>query len=105
LLKAIERLAPNSKIEPELAEALMPKQERSYTELWLQSLAAPPERKSLEPLTPGVLLRDGRFEVLKKLGVGGQGEAYLCRDLSELQEHAQSEVVLKETILPVFVEQ
>jgi tRNA A-37 threonylcarbamoyl transferase component Bud32 len=102
--KALERLAPNCAIDAELAETMMPRQERSYTELWLQSLSAPPERKSLEPLAPAQALQDGRYEVLRRLGVGGQGLAYLCRDTSELQVAIQNEVVLKETILPVFVE-
>jgi serine/threonine protein kinase len=103
--KALERLAPNCTIDPELAEAMIPRQERSYTELWLQSLSAPPERKNLEPLAPAQTLQEGRYEVLRRLGVGGQGAAYLSRDTSELHETHQTEVVLKETILPVFVEQ
>lgn len=104
-MKAIERLAPEVTIDSYLSESLIPKQERSYTELWLQSLAAPPDRKSLEPLSPGQLLGDGRYEVIRRLGVGGQGLAYLCRDMSELSTRQFQEVVLKETILPVFVEQ
>lgn len=103
-LKAIERLAPDCAIEAELAETMMPKQERSYTELWLQSLTAPPERKSLEPLSPGQTLQESRYEVLRRLGVGGQGMAYLCKDTSDLQTSHQVDIVLKETILPVFVE-
>lgn len=102
-LKALERLAPNCAVDSDLAEAMMPRQERSYTELWLQSLSAPPERKSLEPLIAGQMLQE-RYEVLRRLGVGGQGLAYLCQDISDLLDAHHQEVVLKETILPVFVE-
>lgn len=97
--KAFARLAPDCAVDSELAEAMMPRQERSYTELWLQSLSAPPERKSLEPLSAGQRLHGDQYEVLRKLGVGGQGLAYLCQDVAEKQN-----IVLKETILPIFVE-
>lgn len=104
LLKGIERWAAECRIDPELSEALQPRQERSYTELWLQSLSGSPERKSLDPLTIKQTIQDGRYEVVKRLGVGGQGMAYLCRETSELNDAACQDVVLKETILPVFVE-
>jgi serine/threonine-protein kinase len=67
----------------------------------LQSLAQAPERKTLDPLEPGQLIAEDRFEVIRRLGVGGQGTAYLCRDLSK---KGTDTVVLKETIVPVFVE-
>jgi len=100
LLKAIERHAPDCSIDPELAEAMSPKQEHSYTELWLQSLSNTPDRDKLQPLAPSQRLRDDRYKVIRRLGVGGQGVAYLCRD-----EHTSQEVVLKETLIPVFAEQ
>jgi tRNA A-37 threonylcarbamoyl transferase component Bud32 len=99
LLRRMERYMPNCNIDADLSHAMLPNAERSYTEIWLQSLSQAPERKTLEPLQPGQMLDDDRFEVLKKLGVGGQGTAYLCRDLTSGET-----VVLKETILPVFVE-
>jgi serine/threonine-protein kinase len=105
LLKSIERFAPDCEIDSPVSEALCPRQQKSYTELWMQSLAAPPERKNLEPLTCGLTLHEGKYEVIKKLGVGGQGMAYLCQDRSNLEQHAQAHVVLKETILPLYVEQ
>lgn len=100
LVKCLERWAPNCHVETELTEAMQPKQERSYTELWLQSLSSAPERKSLEPLAPGQMLQEGQFEVIRRLGIGGQGMAYLCA--SPLKEAPN--VVLKETILPLYVE-
>lgn len=104
IVKAIQRWAPDSEIKSDLAETLMPRQERSHTELWLQSLASPPERKSLEPLETQQQIQDGRYEVIRRLGVGGQGRAYLClENASVLGSHSQ-EVVLKETILPIYVQ-
>lgn len=100
LLRRMEERIPACTIEPELAQAMLPNADRSYTEIWLQSLSQAPERKTLDPLAPGQLVGDEKFEVVKKLGVGGQGTAYLCRDL-----FSGETVVLKETILPVFVEE
>lgn len=104
LLNAIQRWAPQCEISSELAETLLPKQNRSYTELWLQSLSTPPERRNLEPLGPKQTLQQGRYEVIRSLGVGGQGRAYLCAELSQVDESQCQEVVLKETILPVYVQ-
>ncbi len=100
LVKCLEKWAPNCHVDAELTEAMQPKQERSYTELWLQSLSSAPERKSLEPLAPGQMLQEGQFEVIRRLGIGGQGMAYLCA--TPLKEAPN--VVLKETILPLYVE-
>lgn len=99
LVRALERFAPESTIDADLSEAMMPKQERSYTELWLQSLSTPPERSSLQALPAGRTLQNGRYSVVRRLAVGGQGIAYLCHDtLSDKQ------VVLKETMIPIYAE-
>jgi tRNA A-37 threonylcarbamoyl transferase component Bud32 len=99
LLAAIDRFAPGTTRDPELLEALTPAQDHSYTELWLKALSAPPKRERLAPLKPGATLKDERFNVLGQLGVGGQGTAYLAIDQS-----AVDNVVLKESILPVYVD-
>jgi len=78
---------------------MMPRHEHSYTELWLQSLSTPPERNSLQALAPGQRLQHDQFVVVKRLGVGGQGTAYLCKD-----ELNKTEVVLKETVVPVYAD-
>jgi hypothetical protein len=101
LIRRIEKMVPGCEIDPELAQGMLPRSDHSYTELWLQSLSQAPQRKTLEPLEPGQLVGDERFQVVKRLGVGGQGTAYLCKDIHT--EPVQF-VVLKETILPVFVE-
>lgn len=105
LLQAIRRFAPECQIEPEVIELLEPTLAKSYTQLWLQSLSAAPERKNLEPLKPGDRLDNGRYEVIRKLGVGGQGSTYLCCDFAgDPGDKRVAMVALKETIIPVFVE-
>jgi serine/threonine-protein kinase len=99
LLKRVEKCAPECQIDQSLSEIMRPKANQSYTEIWLQSLNQSPERATLDPLSPGQLVGCGRFEILRKIGVGGQGTAYLCRDL---QEENEPFVVLKETIIPAF---
>ncbi|MBX9689476.1 MAG: serine/threonine protein kinase [Candidatus Obscuribacterales bacterium] len=101
LLARMEKYMPHKQIDPELSQAMLPKSERSYTEIWLQSLNQAPERKTLEPLEPGQIVGENRFEVLRSIGVGGQGTAYLCRDL---QSETAEAVVLKESIIPVFAD-
>lgn len=107
LLKRMEKMVPDCQIDYELSQAMRPHAAHSYTEIWLQSLTQAPERKTLEPLHPGQTLCNNRYEVLRSIGVGGQGTAYLCKDHSDTNEqsHMPSHtptVVLKETIIPVF---
>jgi serine/threonine protein kinase len=101
LLKRIEKLVPSCQIDPDLSQSMLPGSEQSYTELWLQSLNLTPERKTLEPLEPGQVVGDNRFEILRSLGVGGQGTAYLCRFVDSTEAKT---VVLKETIIPIFAD-
>jgi serine/threonine protein kinase len=101
LLRRMEKMVPDCSIDHELSQSMRPQSEHSYTEIWLQSLSESPERKTLEPLAPGQLVGDTRFEVLRSLGVGGQGTAYLCRQSINVD---LKPVVLKETILPIFVD-
>lgn len=99
LLKAIEKWAPNVERDASVIQALTPAADHSYTELWLQALSAPPERERLKPLSANMILQDGKYKVTRQLGTGGQGQAYLATD-SESNEG----VVLKEFILPVYVD-
>ncbi|CAN5241169.1 hypothetical protein BH10CYA1_BH10CYA1_08970 [soil metagenome] len=100
LLKRMEKMVPDCQIDYELSQSMRPHAAHSYTEIWLQSLSQAPERKTLEPLQPGQTICDNRYEVIRSIGVGGQGTAYLCRDLTAKDQ--SSTVVLKETIIPVF---
>lgn len=99
-LRCLELWAPHATIDPELITAITPTQKRSYTELWLQSLATPPRRNRLVTLSSGQSLQDGRYSILEQIGVGGQGVAYLATDLSAGTEN----IVLKEFVFPVYVD-
>jgi len=101
LLRRIEERATTCQIESDAVQSLLPQSDRSYTELWLQSLTQAPERTTLDPLEPGQVIGQARFEVLHSLGVGGQGTAYLCR---EIRVDTTKLVVLKETMLPIFAD-
>ena len=82
LLRSIRQMCPNATVDPALIQALSPVQKQSYTELWLQSLATPPKRSRLAPLGAGQKLKEGRYQIVSQLAVGGQGVAYLATDLS-----------------------
>ncbi len=99
LMDAINRWAPHASRAPELSDMLSEPHTHGYTELWLQALSQPPKRERLTPLHEGAMLRDSQYEILGRLGVGGQGTAYAAREVDK--NHA---VVLKEFILPVYVD-
>jgi tRNA A-37 threonylcarbamoyl transferase component Bud32 len=100
VLEAVEKWAPQIARDAEVIQALEPPADHSYTELWMKALSAPPKREKLKPLVTGALLREGRYEVEGALGVGGQGTAYLAYDIAD----NRATVVLKEFILPVYVD-
>lgn len=94
-------------------------EKQSYTELWLKELSASPKRDKLTPLELGAQLHNGRYTILSRIGMGGQGTVYLAQDRGsrgnqntdnkkEIQskdagsEVGLNEVVLKEFLLPVF---
>lgn len=99
ILKAVERWAPTLPRSVEVIASLQPPSDFSYTELWLEALSAPPKRDRLKPLIEGAVLKDRRYLVTRMLGSGGQGTAYLVEDVT-----AGQSVVLKEFVLPVYVD-
>lgn len=101
LLSSIQNFAPQGSLKLDVLETLMSRQSNSYTELWLQSLSDAPSRKNLEPLKAGTRLKE-RYEVSRRLGIGGEGTAYQAVDLSNLGFLEQ--VVLKETIVPPYMD-
>lgn len=73
----------------------------TYTEIWLQALSAPPERERTAPLVPFTTVKDGMYEVVHRLGMGGQGTAYAA--IRKVDRGTNEHVVLKEYILPIQV--
>ncbi|HEY9787148.1 MAG TPA: serine/threonine-protein kinase [Candidatus Obscuribacterales bacterium] len=96
-IKSIEQNAPHAQLGSELITLLSPISTSSYTELWLESLTAPPKRARLAPLEPDMKLQEGRYTVSYVLASGGQGVVYCARDA-----FAEKDVVIKEIVLPVF---
>lgn len=99
ILRAIERWAPDLPRDPKVIQSLQPPADHSYTDIWLDALSAPPQRDRLIPLADGVQLREGQYCVHEEIGSGGQGAAYLADDIL-----AGERVVLKEFLLPVYVD-
>lgn len=99
ILRAIEKWAPDVPRDVEVIKILQAPCDYSYTELWLEALSSPPQRERLEPLLNGARLKENHYEVSGMLGCGGQGTAYRARECMTGET-----VVLKEFLLPVFVD-
>ncbi len=87
---------------PQLSKLLEPEPESAYTELWLSALSQKPERESLTPLAAEAILKEGKYEILHKIAMGGQGTAYAARRRNT-ETSEEDTVVVKEYILPTQV--
>lgn len=104
MLEAIDQFAGDTIIDPAVLQALAPRAAQgedglsalTYTELWLDSLESAPRLNELTPLAPGTRLANG-IMISSQLASGGQGVTYLA-------DRNGKTVVLKETILPVYIE-
>ncbi len=95
--EALLRHLPPERLDPILIDKMCPPQESSFTSLWLTSLTK--ERVRTEPLDAGDIVGDGRYQVVKQIGAGGQGIAYQAICIEGGAESAEL-VVLKEFIIP-----
>lgn len=102
-LNALKKLATHCEIPPAVEELLDPPTTRSYTQLWLQSITQAPKDTVLKPIEAGSMLEGGRYEVIRKLGAGGQGAAYLCHDLRDKEQKPAPTVALKEMLIPPYL--
>ena len=94
----------NVAIDPALLEALAPRNETSYTELWLNALTEAPNLQAHMPHSVGLRLQSKDYQIESQLASGGQGVAYLARKIVD-GEPTGAEVVLKETVLPIYVDE
>jgi tRNA A-37 threonylcarbamoyl transferase component Bud32 len=101
LARVVRSYAPHAYVDGQIAGALaISSVNTSYTELWLESLATAPGEETFIPLQDMVSLLDGRYVIKSKLASGGQGTVYVAIDHTTNQE-----VVLKEYLLPMFVDE
>lgn len=108
LIGYIRRYAPHA-LSSELEVRSLANESSSYADIWMDTLHQKQRRKRIDELEQGASLSNERFTVVKKLGSGGQGTAYLatvqylCDRVFNESEHSDVEmVVLKEFILPGF---
>ncbi|MBX9691020.1 MAG: serine/threonine protein kinase, partial [Cyanobacteria bacterium] len=99
LRQAIDAYSPlhvrNPSLKLEIIEA-MPTETR-YTEIWTEALLSQPKRQWLTQLPPGTKLCEDKYEIVAKIGSGGQGTVYRANQIDRPNE---PDVVLKEYILP-----
>lgn len=98
LIAVLKKKAAWISIDPDLIEIFEPAITDSRTELWMKSISQAPKEEQLLPLSPGDRLKE-RYEIIGRIGVGGQGTAYLAKDLE-----SDSDVVVKESLFPVYVD-
>jgi hypothetical protein len=122
LWQALQLWAPVSILKPEVVQLLStdePPRIPEFTELWMQALRDSRSGNRKSNLKPGDIMHDGQYQIVRQLGTGGQGTAYLAvmqpgreaypqtsednAALSLNLDHidmAGERVVLKEFILP-----
>lgn len=108
VLTKARQYAPNAKYLIERSALDVKGPDSRYTNIWLQYLSPAGKRERRGHLQTGDNLNGGRFEILKVLGAGGQGTAYLAKTLDGSGAgnftdglEAGKEVAIKEYILPV----
>ncbi|MDQ5967304.1 MAG: Serine/threonine protein kinase [Cyanobacteriota bacterium erpe_2018_sw_39hr_WHONDRS-SW48-000098_B_bin.30] len=85
-------------VDQTVLAAIRPRQESSYTELWLSSLSQVPGLEALTPLTVETTLKTRPYKVKSMLAAGGQGVTYLVENEEDKDNPLK---VLKEVILPL----
>lgn len=104
----LKTYAPEAYLNIAAGDIQVSNDDTRYTNLWLQYFSTPDSRKRKQLLSPGDRINENRFEVVERIGGGGQGIAYLARaDTSDciiaerLGRYSDNLVVLKEYVLPV----
>ncbi len=99
LIAALIKFAPQAKLNLTLPNDSETSHLLRYTNLWLENLDTTGKRTRSGILDGGDILAQGQYKIIRQIGAGGQGRAYLALDLN-----LEQEVILKEYILPTQVE-
>jgi hypothetical protein len=99
---ALKQFVPQAAIDAQLHDLLNPVRVDSYTHLWLEVLATSPQRLRQDVLPPNATIANDRYEIVRHIGAGGQGVAYLgrAREGAFAPNSPALDVVLKEFVLP-----
>lgn len=101
LIDGLLRWAPQAELQMVLPLEQETSKQLSYTSLWLENFECTGRRKRLGPLEDGDKLNDNQYQVIRQIGEGGQGKAYVARVLDKTLPHSSvEEVILKEYVLP-----
>lgn len=96
-INAVHAWAPHAVIHGELPGLEAKPRAMNYTELWLNDLGSARMPQLTAFLPKGTELNEGRYEILRLLGQGGQGTTYVAAD----NRKGREEIVLKEYIIPI----
>jgi hypothetical protein len=103
LQMALKKFLPSYRIDPSVTDELnLSIRVENYTDLWLDALSTSPKRLRENVLSPGTKIIDGRYEVVRQMGGGGQAVIYeaISRTSAGHGIIEQTKVVLKEFVLP-----
>jgi hypothetical protein len=100
VMSAIKAFVDPAKVDPSVEQWTgLDASAISVTSLWLDKLSE--VKNQLGELSPSTVLRRGRYQILASIGSGGQSVTYRAKSLAGDAVQDNSDVVLKEFILPV----
>lgn len=102
LAQAIEKYAPLVPVDSNAIAKLRPPAESSYTDIWLSGISKAPHSEALVPLISGDTIKDGTYKIADRFMLGGQSTVYLASNLSASSNKDAINLIVKESILPVF---
>lgn len=95
LIAALQARCPAGTLSGEFKQLLEADNAPTFTQFWLDDMKSF-RRQHIDDLQTAQTLQDGRYEIIGKLGTGGQAKIYQARDQSQ-----SCLVAIKELVLPV----